>query len=123
MPCRSLLMSIENAEYLGLIDDVEYKYLSNIIKNNLLISVEVVIEDIDERNHEGEEIMRATYTFDLKSDKEWVIEYNFTWTSCLGNKLNTILCDTSDDETEEAYTTEDTDDIYSEPSSPKSVIK
>jgi hypothetical protein len=116
-------MSIENAEYLGLIDDIEYKYLRHIIKNNLLISVEVIIEDIDERNHEGEEIMRAIYTFDLKSDKEWVIQYNFTWTSCLGNKLNNILCDdTSDDETEDAYTTEDTDDIYSEPSSPSSVI-
>jgi hypothetical protein len=119
MPCRSILISIDDAEYLGLIDDIEYKYLSNIIKNNLLISVEVVIEDIDERNHEGEEIMRATYTFDLKSDKEWVIQYNFTWTSCLGNKLNDILCDTTDTNTD---TTEDTDDIYSEPSSPRSVI-
>ncbi len=121
MPCRNLLMSIENAEYLGLIDDIEYKYLSNIIKHDLLISVEVVIEDIDERNHEGEEIMRATYTFDLKSDKEWVIQYNFTWTSCLGNKLNNILCDDDDDDTN-TDTTEDTYDIYSEPSSPKSVI-
>jgi hypothetical protein len=120
MPCRSVLLSIDDAEYLGLIDDIEYKYLSNIIKNNLLISVEVIIEDIDERNHEDEEIMRATYTFDLKSDKEWVIQYNFTWTSCMGNKLNTILCDDNDDTNTD--TTEDTDDIYSEPSSPRSVI-
>jgi hypothetical protein len=120
MPCRPVLLNVNDADYLGLIDNVEYKYLSHIIRNNILIRVEVIIEDIDELNHEGEEIMRATYTFDLKSDKEWVIQYNFTWTSCLGNKLNDILCDTNDDSN--TNTTEDTDDIYSEPSSPRSVI-
>ena len=123
MVCRSVLLSVNDADYLGLIDNVEYKYLRHIIKDNILISVEVIIEGIDERNHEDEDIMRATYTFDLNSDKEWVIEYNFTWGSCVGNKLEELLCDdTNDDETEEAYTTEDTEDIYSEPSSPRSVI-
>jgi hypothetical protein len=93
MPCRPVLLSVNDADYLGLIDNVEYKYLSHIIRNNILIRVEVIIENIDERNHEDDEIMMVTYTFDLNTDKEWVIQYNFTWSSCLGIKLDNLLCD------------------------------
>jgi hypothetical protein len=120
MPSRSILMSVEDADNFDLFDNIEYKYLRHIIHNeNLLISIEVVIETTGERNNEGEGIMRAIFTFDLKLDKEWTIQTNFTWSSPFGNELNDILCDDTDDETEEE---EDTDDIYSEPSSPRSVI-
>ena len=118
MPSRYVLMSIEDAEYFGLIDNIEYKYLSHIIKHNLLFSVEVGVEDLHERNDEGVEIMRAIFTFDLNSeDKEWTIQNNFTWESCFGITLNRKLCECLDDDTDE-----DTEDIYSAPSSPKSVI-
>jgi hypothetical protein len=113
-------ISIEDADYFDLLDIVEYKYLRHIIKNNILIDVEVSIDDTETQNEEGVAVMRAIFTFDLNSDKEWVIQNDFTWTSCFGIKLNNILCDDNDDTNTD--TTEDTDDIYSEPSSPRSVI-
>jgi len=115
---RYVLMSVEDAEYFELLDNIEYKYLRHIIKDNILINVGVNVEHTETQNEEGIDVMRATFTFDLNSNKEWDIGFNFTWTSPFGNKLNKILCDDSDDETEEAYTTEDTEDIYSQPSSP-----
>jgi len=123
MPEHDVWMSIEDADYLELIDNVEYKYLRHTIKNNLYFRVHVDLEDIGEQNEEGVDVMRATFNFDLNSDKEWDIAYNLTWTSCFGKKLNDLIYGINDDdETEDAYTTEDTDDIYSSPTSPRSVI-
>ena len=120
MVSQYVWISIEDADYFELLDNVEYKYLRYTIKNNLYFKVFVKVEDTGEQNEEGVDIMRATFTFDLNSNKEWVIGNNFTWTSCFGIKLNNIIYDINDDK--DTDTTEDTEDIYSEPSSPKSVI-
>jgi hypothetical protein len=109
-------MSVEDADYFELLDNIEYKYLRHIIKDNILISVEVNVEDTGEQNHDGDYIKRASFTFDLNSDKEWVIQNNFTWTSCFGISLSRKFAECFDGDTEEE------EDIYSEPSSPKSVI-
>ena len=114
MAPRYVKMNIEDAEYFDMFDDVEFKYLKNIVdvegyefsildccRGEHWIAVTLEIEDTYERISNGREIMRVTFEFDLGMclTRPFICKRLFDWTSPYGIKLNEILY--PDDEEEE----------------------
>jgi len=97
-------ISIEDAEYFDLFDNLEYKYVKTIIKKGLPIPVLIYVtspdEDEDDKydniykydNAEVEFQISANYV-DARLDytKNWEVKRNFMWKSPYGERVQCVL--------------------------------
>ena len=125
MAPRNIAMIIKDANELDIFDDVPLKYLKNArdiegYEFNILdcnagetwIRVKISVEDPQERNREGLEIMVVTYEFGLNYNCNFTLSRRFTWLSPYGRQLNKVLC--GDESDEDDSDDEDDEDIYEE---------
>ena len=97
---RNVKMTIEDALWFDLFDNIEYKYVKDIIKEDEPIDVEILVTDSNERCACNNEIMIVRFVFELVG-LPFIYQTRFIWTSPAGTKLNRILCDDDSDEEED----------------------
>jgi hypothetical protein len=91
-------ISIEDAEYFDLLDNLEYKYVKTIIKKGLPIPVLIYVTSRDEDDvykYDNAEVQfqinanqvdaRLDYT------KDWEVKRNFMWKSPYGERVQCVL--------------------------------
>jgi len=112
MTARNVSMTVEDALWFDMFDNVEYSFLKNILshdKEDTFIDVTISVEEATEqtpeelRNINITNVMIVTFQFDLDFclTRPFIHKSRFTWTSPYGYKLNDILQDNDNDEEEE----------------------
>ena len=79
-----ILISIEDAEYFDLLDNIEYKYVKNIIKKGLPIPISIYVSSVDDN-------AVVSFQIHLSADKHWEVERNFMWKSPYGYKVQRLV--------------------------------
>ena len=97
---RYVTMTIEDAVWFELFDNIKYKYVKYAIEEDDPIDVEILVTDSKERCACNNEIMIVRFVFEL-AGLPFIHQTRFIWTSPAGLKLNRILCDDDSDEEEE----------------------
>ncbi len=99
MPPRYVRMTIEDALWFDLFDNIQYIYVKDAIKEDEPIDVEILVTDPNETEN-SYQIMIVRFVFELVG-LPFIHQTRFIWTSPAGQKLNRILCDAVVNEEEE----------------------
>jgi len=100
-------MTIEDAVWFELFDNIKYKYVKYAIEEDDPINVEILVTDSNERCACNNKIMIVRFVFELAS-LPFIHQTRLIWTSPAGLKLHRLLCDDDcDDEYEEAEEVEE----------------
>jgi len=106
MAPRYVRMTIEDALWFDLFDNIQYIYVKDAIEDGDPIGVEILVTDPNETEN-SYQIMIVRFVFELVG-LPFIHQTRFIWTSPAGQKLNRILCgDDSDEEYEEAEEVEE----------------
>jgi hypothetical protein len=100
MPPRNVTMTIEDALWFDLFDNIEYKYVKEAIEEVLALDVEILVTDSNERCACNNQIMIVRFVFEL-AGLPFIHQTRLIWTSPAGLKLSYILCHDDSDEEEE----------------------
>jgi hypothetical protein len=96
---RYVTMTIEDALWFDLFDDIQYIYVKDAIKEDEPIDVEILVTDSNERCACNNQIMIVRFVFEL-AGLPFIHKTRLIWTSPAGQKLNRILCGDDSDEEE-----------------------
>ena len=92
MADKFMLISIEDAEYFDLFDNIEYKYVKDIMKE-IHIPIRIYVSSEDDNDNaivEFETALDTRYTC-----KYWKVERYFRWKSPYGDKVQRLVTEFS----------------------------
>ena len=96
MADEMMLISIEDAEYFDLFDNIEYKYVKDIIKKGLPIDIRIYVSPVDgnyDNDDHPADADDAVVMFEVHLDtgKYWNVEREFMWKSPYGRKVKGLV--------------------------------
>jgi hypothetical protein len=100
MSDEPVLISIEDAEYFDLLDNIEYKYVKTIIKKGLPIPILIYVSSPDKDEDDVFKYDNAEVQFQIEAKhidarldytKNWEVKRNFMWKSPYGDRVQLIF--------------------------------